>query len=124
MALSLSVADQEQIGAWLRAPSTPQQVVLRCRIVLGAARALTMLVAAHSAMRAPPPAPRGGSGMFLAALMLDAASGSNFATFSGSQGEENLEWNKWTHLTHCVSALPGAEGPPRRQAWNPAPTNR
>ncbi len=37
MALSLSVADQEQIGAWLRALSTPQQVVLRCRIVLAAA---------------------------------------------------------------------------------------
>ena len=38
MALTLSVEDQEQIAAWLRAPSTPQQVVLRCRIVLAAAQ--------------------------------------------------------------------------------------
>jgi transposase len=38
MALNLSDADQEQIGEWLRAPSTPQQVVLRCRMVLAAAR--------------------------------------------------------------------------------------
>src|SRR3974377_2308150 len=36
MALTLSVEDQEQIAAWLRAPSTPQQVVLRCRIALAA----------------------------------------------------------------------------------------
>ncbi len=38
MALNLSVEDQEQIGAWLRAPSTPQQVALRCRIALAAAQ--------------------------------------------------------------------------------------
>jgi transposase len=38
MALSLSGEDQAQLGAWMRAPSTPQQVVLRCRIALGAAR--------------------------------------------------------------------------------------
>jgi transposase len=38
MALSLSVEDQEQIGAWLRAPSTPQQVALRCRVALSAAQ--------------------------------------------------------------------------------------
>ena len=38
MVLALSVEDQEQIDAWLRAPSTPQQVVLRCRIALGAAQ--------------------------------------------------------------------------------------
>jgi transposase len=37
MALSLSVEAEKQIGVWLRAPSTPQQVVLRCRIVLAAA---------------------------------------------------------------------------------------
>ena len=36
MALSLSVEDREQIGAWLRALGTPQQVALRCRIVLAA----------------------------------------------------------------------------------------
>jgi transposase len=38
MALRLSAADQEQIIAWLRAPSTAQQVALRCRIVLAAAQ--------------------------------------------------------------------------------------
>ena len=37
VALNLSDVDQEQIGEWLRAASTPQQVVLRCRIVLAAA---------------------------------------------------------------------------------------
>jgi transposase len=38
VALNLSDADQEQMASWLRAASTPQQVVLRCRIVLAAAR--------------------------------------------------------------------------------------
>lgn len=38
MALTLSVADQEQIGTWLRASSTPQQVSLRCRIVSAASQ--------------------------------------------------------------------------------------
>ena len=38
MALALSVEDQQQIGAWLRAPSTPQQVALRCCIALAAAQ--------------------------------------------------------------------------------------
>jgi len=38
MALSLSVEDQQQMGAWSRAPSTPQQVALRCRIALAAAQ--------------------------------------------------------------------------------------
>src|SRR5260221_14150553 len=37
MALNLSDVDQEQIATWLRASSTPQQVVLRCRMVLAAA---------------------------------------------------------------------------------------
>jgi transposase len=36
MALTLSIEEQEQIRAWLRAPSTPQQVALRCRIALAA----------------------------------------------------------------------------------------
>lgn len=38
MALTLCAADQEQVSAWLRAPSTPQQVALRCRIALAAAQ--------------------------------------------------------------------------------------
>jgi transposase len=36
MALALSVDDQEQLHKWLRAPSTPQQVVLRSQIALSA----------------------------------------------------------------------------------------
>jgi len=40
MALPLSDADQEQLGEWLRAASTPQQVALRCRMVLAAAQGL------------------------------------------------------------------------------------
>ncbi len=38
MALILSMEDQEQINAWLCAPSTPPQVALRCRIALAAAQ--------------------------------------------------------------------------------------
>ena len=38
-ALSLSDTDREQIGRWVSAHGTPQQVVLRCRIVLAAAAA-------------------------------------------------------------------------------------
>ncbi len=37
MALSLSAQDQKQLGVWLRASSTPQQVALRCRVALSAA---------------------------------------------------------------------------------------
>ena len=37
-ALSLSTEDQQQIQQWLKALGTPQQVVLRCRIVLAAAQ--------------------------------------------------------------------------------------
>ena len=38
-ALGLSVSDRDQIGRWLNAQGTPQQVVLRSRIVLAAAAA-------------------------------------------------------------------------------------
>ena len=38
VALTLCSTDQDQLRAWLRAPSTPQQVALRCRILLTAAR--------------------------------------------------------------------------------------
>jgi transposase len=40
MALRLSEPDKAQLGAWLRALSTPQQVALRCRIILAAAQGL------------------------------------------------------------------------------------
>ncbi len=36
VALTLCLADQDQLRTWLRAPSTPQQVALRCRILLAA----------------------------------------------------------------------------------------
>jgi transposase len=38
MALNLSETDTEQLCTWVRAPSTPQQVALRCRLVLSAAQ--------------------------------------------------------------------------------------
>ena len=38
-ALSLSDHDREQLGRWVRAHGTPQQVVLRSRIVLAEAAA-------------------------------------------------------------------------------------
>jgi hypothetical protein len=36
-ALTLNSAEQEQIRQWLNAHGTPQQVALRCRIILAAA---------------------------------------------------------------------------------------
>jgi transposase len=51
MALSLSDLDKEQLAAWLRAPSTPQQVALRCRLVLSAAQGMQDLeIAAEHAV--------------------------------------------------------------------------
>lgn len=53
MALSLSDSDREQLGTWLRAASTPQQVALRCRLVLAAAQGMQDLevAAEHSVNR-------------------------------------------------------------------------
>lgn len=51
MALSLPESDKEQLRIWLRAPSTPQQVALRCRLVLAAAQGLQDLeIAAQNAV--------------------------------------------------------------------------
>jgi len=51
MALSLSDIDREQLSAWLRAASTPQQVALRCRLVLSAAEGMQDLeIAAEHAV--------------------------------------------------------------------------
>src|SRR5580693_5664134 len=58
-----------------------------------AACALTMLVAVHTASRAPGRLAQGSNGTFFASLMLNAAVSSNFATFSLSQMDENLEFN-------------------------------
>jgi transposase len=38
VAMTLCPGDQDQLRAWLRAPSTPQQIALRCRILLTAAQ--------------------------------------------------------------------------------------
>jgi transposase len=46
-ALSLSDHDREQIGRWVRAHGTPQQVVVRSRIVLAAAAAQSDSAIAH-----------------------------------------------------------------------------
>jgi len=46
-ALSLSDHDREQIGRWVRAQGTPQQVVVRSRIVLAAAAAQSDSAIAH-----------------------------------------------------------------------------
>ena len=46
-ALSLTVSDRDQIGRWLNAQGTPQQVVLRSRIVLAAAAAESDNAIAH-----------------------------------------------------------------------------
>jgi transposase len=46
--LSLSDTDREQIGRWVSAQGTPQQVVLRCRIVLAAAAAQSDLAIASA----------------------------------------------------------------------------
>lgn len=53
MALSLSDVDIEQLSTWLRASSTPQQVALRCRLVLSAAQGMQDLeiAAEHSVNR-------------------------------------------------------------------------
>lgn len=51
MALSLSEVDKEQLAAWSLAPSTPQQVALRCRLVLSAAQGMQDLeIAAEHAV--------------------------------------------------------------------------
>jgi transposase len=47
-ALRLSDTDREQIGRWINAQGTPQQVVLRCRIVLAAADAQSDLAIASA----------------------------------------------------------------------------
>lgn len=51
VALSLSDIDREQLCAWLRAAATPQQVALRCRLVLSATQGMQDLeIAAEHAV--------------------------------------------------------------------------
>src|SRR5580658_4137840 len=64
-----------------------------------AACALTMLVAVHTASRTPGRLAQGSNVTWIASLMLNAAASSNFATYSLSQMDENMEYNIWPHAT-------------------------
>ena len=88
-----------------------------------AACALTMLVAVHTANRAPGRLAVGSNATIFASIALNAASFSNSTTFSLSQMDENLEYNVWPHATHHVAVLPRAEGTLRRDYLNVIPTN-
>jgi hypothetical protein len=83
-----------------------------------------MLVAFHTPSRLPGRLTQGSNATFFASLMLNAAASSNFATFSLTKMDENLEYNIWPHATHHVSVLPRAETPLRREIWSLIPTNR
>jgi hypothetical protein len=89
-----------------------------------AACALTMLVAVHTASRSPGRLGQGSNATFFASLMLGAATSSNWATFSLTQVDENLEYNIWPHAAHHVSVLSRAETPLRGEIWSVIPTNR
>jgi hypothetical protein len=89
-----------------------------------AACALTMLVAVHTAGRAPAHLAQGSNGAFFATLMLNAASCSNLAAYSLNQTDENLEYNIWPHATHDLSASPRTEPSIPRDLWPRSPTNR
>ena len=89
-----------------------------------AACALTMLVAVHTASRAPGRLAAGSNATLFASLVLNAAASSNFATYSLSQMDQNMEYNVWPHATHHVSVLPSAELPLRREILSLIPTNR
>jgi hypothetical protein len=88
-----------------------------------AACALTMLVAVHTASRAPGRLAVGSNATIFASIALNAASFSNSTTFSLSQMDENLEYNVWPHATRHLPMLPRAETPPRRDFGNLIPTN-
>jgi hypothetical protein len=89
-----------------------------------AACALTMLVAVHTASRAPGRLATGSNATIFASLMLNAVASSNIATFSLTEVDENLEFNIWPNATRHIPAFPRAETPLRREFWNLIPTNR
>lgn len=88
-----------------------------------AACALTMLVAVHTASHAPGRFPQAPNPAFFASLMLDAAASSNFAAFSLTEMDENLQWNIWPHATHHVASYSRAETPLRRDFGSLIPTS-
>jgi hypothetical protein len=82
-----------------------------------------MLVAVHTANRAPGRLAVGSNATIFASMVLNAAATSNFATFTLTQMDENLEYNVWPHATRHVSVLPRADTPLRRDFGNLIPTN-
>jgi hypothetical protein len=90
-----------------------------------AACALTMLVALHtSSLATAPLASRNNSGSLFTIMLNAASSSSNFATFSLSQMDENMEFNIWPHATHHLTLPPPAEPRARLDLFNVIPTNR
>ncbi len=81
-----------------------------------------MLVAVHTASRAPGRLATGSNATIFASIVLNAAS-SNFTTFSLSQMNENLEYNIWPHATRHLPMLPSAVTPLLRDFGKIIPTN-
>jgi hypothetical protein len=75
-----------------------------------------MLVAVHTASRAPGRLAQGSNATFFAS--------SNFSSYSLSHVDENLEYNIWPHPMHQLFAPTTSERPLRREILNPSPTNR
>jgi len=107
-----------------QAATLPQRTATWNWLAPLAACALTMLVAVHTASRASAPLASRNNGGSLFTFMLDAATSSNFATYSLSQMDENMEWNVWPHASHRVSWMPRAQSPARLDVFNVIPTNR
>lgn len=89
-----------------------------------AACALTILMAVHSGSRPSAQLASQTNGAFFATFILDAAGSSNLATYSLSQGDENLEFNVWPHATHHETPISRAEPHARFDVGNLIPTNR
>jgi hypothetical protein len=111
-------------GAAHKAASRPDRAHTWSWLTPLAACALTILVAVHSGSRPSAQLAGRNNGVFFATFILDAAGSSNLATYSVSQGDENLEWNVWPHATHRETQIAGAKPPARLDAGNSIPTNR
>jgi hypothetical protein len=64
------------------------------------------------------------NGAFFATFMLDSLASPTPATYSVNQGDENLEWNVWSHAMHHVTPIAPAEPHVRLDIGNIVPTNR
>ncbi len=83
-----------------------------------------MLVAVHSASRSSVNLPQGSNVTSFATLVMSAALSSNISTCAIRQGDENLEWNVWTHPSVQYAALLPSEMGLIRDVWHSVPTNR